>query len=217
VQDRWRHPDGVVLPRGALICYREWYTSPDPATSDTGLKLTNAELGQGITRRERDDPRLAMGVLDPSTFATDGGPPIAEQINAELLRARLVPFHKAENRRIPSIGSHDRRGPVSGWAEMRQRLTGSDGVPMLVFFSSCKACIRTIPQLQHDPLKAEDVAEGADHAADAVRYACMARPWTKSPPPPDERRGDDGYSTTPPHEGWDDGDYEWARSSVLTL
>jgi hypothetical protein len=100
---------------------------------------------------------------------------------------------------------------------MRQRLTGTDGVPMLVFFSSCKACIRTIPQLQHDPLKAEDVAEGADHAADAVRYACMARPWTKSPPPPDERRGDDGYSTTPPHEGWDDGDYEWARSSVLTL
>jgi hypothetical protein len=217
VQDRWHHPDGAVLPRGALICYREWYSSPDPATSDTGLKLTNAELGQGIIRRERGDPKLAMGVLDPSTFATDGGPPIAEQINAELLRARLVPFHKAENPRIPSIGSHDRRGPVSGWAEMRQRLTGTDGVPMLIFFASCKACIRTIPQLQHDPLKAEDVAEGADHAADAVRYACMARPWTKSPLPPDERQGDDGYSTTPPHEGWDDGDYEWARSSVLTL
>jgi hypothetical protein len=106
---------------------------------------------------------------------------------------------------------------VSGWAEMRQRLTGTDGVPMLVFFSTCKACIRTIPQLQHDPMKAEDVAEGADHAADAVRYACMARPWTKSPPPPDERRGDDGYSTTPPREGLDDGDFEWARSSVLTL
>src|SRR5262249_56160111 len=102
-QDRWRHPDGAVLPRGGLICYREWYTSPDPATSDTGLKLTNAELGQGIVRRERGDPKLAMGVLDPSTFATDGGPPIAEQINAELLRARLAPFHKPPNRPIPTI------------------------------------------------------------------------------------------------------------------
>jgi hypothetical protein len=39
---------------------------------------------------------------------------MAEQINAELLRARLVRFHKADSRRVTAIGSHDKRGPISG-------------------------------------------------------------------------------------------------------
>jgi len=60
------------------------------------------------------------------------------------------------------------------------------------------------------------VAEGADHAADAVRYGCMARPWLKSPPAPEERIRD-AYSTRPPRDDWSDGDEEWVRSSVLTL
>jgi hypothetical protein len=99
---------------------------------------------------------------------------------------------------------------------MRQRLVGADGVPMLYFFSTCVASIRTIPQLQHDPMKAEDVAEGADHAADAVRYACMARPWLKATPQPEEPKGD-AYTTKDPGSPWSDEDEEWMRSSVLTL
>jgi hypothetical protein len=65
---------------------------------------------------------------------------------------------------------------------MRNRLIGNDSRPMLYFFDSCKASIRTIPRLQHDPMKAEDIdAESVDHAADETRYACMARPWLKGP------------------------------------
>jgi hypothetical protein len=64
---------------------------------------------------------------------------------------------------------------------------------MLYFFASCKACCRTLPVLQHDEAKAEDLdTQSEDHAADAVRYGCMARPWLKpSPKPKDEPKN--GY------------------------
>ena len=62
---------------------------------------------------------------------------------------------------------------------MRQRLLGdADGRPMLYVFSTCVDFIRTVPALQHDPDRPEDVdTDGEDHAADEGRYACMSRPW----------------------------------------
>jgi hypothetical protein len=44
------------------------------------------------------------------------------------------------------------------------------------------ASIRTIPALQHDPARPEDVnTESEDHAADEWRYACMSRPFVRVP------------------------------------
>jgi hypothetical protein len=66
---------------------------------------------------------------------------------------------------------------------MRSRLVGKDGVPMIYCFSTCADSIRTIPTLQHEPNRAEDVnTESEDHAADDWRYACMSRPWIKEKP-----------------------------------
>ncbi|MCZ4089342.1 hypothetical protein [Sinorhizobium psoraleae] len=49
---------------------------------------------------------------------------------------------------------------------------------MLFFFSNCVHTIRTLPALQHDEDKPEDLDTTAeDHAADETRYACMSRPW----------------------------------------
>ena len=51
---------------------------------------------------------------------------------------------------------------------------------MIYFFSTCKDSIRTLPALQHDPVKAEDVdTEQEDHAPDEIRYACMSRPYIR--------------------------------------
>ncbi len=68
---------------------------------------------------------------------------------------------------------------MGGWDQMRARLVGdADGRAMMVFFSTCHDSIRTIPALQHDTDKPEDLdTDGEDHAADDVRYACMSRPW----------------------------------------
>jgi hypothetical protein len=188
VQDDYRMANGRVLPRGALVCYREWYGTKHPGAGGMkGLKLTAEQVGDGIVARERGDPKLHQGVLDPSAFAEDGGPSVAEGINKRLIAAKLVPFHGADNKRVTALQGTDRRGPMAGWDQTRARLVGIKGTPMLYFFSTCAACCRTLPVLQHDPAKAEDLdTNSEDHAADAVRYGCMARPWLKPDPEADE-------------------------------
>lgn len=178
--DRITGSSGVVLARGALVRYREWYGASAP---NKGLKLANSEIAQGIIDREKDDPKLSCGVLDPSTFAEQGGPSIAEQINTDLIRAKLVPFHEADNKRVAQ------KGAISGWDQMRGRLHGTDEGPMIVTFDTCTDSIRTIPVLQHDPDRPEDLdTESEDHAADEWRYACMSRPWMRAKPEPKTRK-----------------------------
>jgi hypothetical protein len=189
--DKFRMPNGLWLPRGCLVRYREWYGML-PGKPNTGLKLHADVVGKGIAEREAKDPKLIGGVLDPSTFAEDGGPPLSERINSELIKAKVVPFRPADNKRIPG------RGAMGGWDQMRSRLVGDeDGLPMLVTFSTCVDSIRTIPALQHDPLKAEDLdSDMEDHAADEWRYACMSRPWIRKKPENETPKNQSGYKRT---------------------
>jgi hypothetical protein len=79
---------------------------------------------------------------------------------------RCVHFDAGDNQRVP------------GWDQVRARLVGEGGRPMLYVFSTCKDLIRTLPALQHDRNKAEDAdSDGEDHAPDCVRYVCMSRPY----------------------------------------
>ncbi|MGB8069316.1 MAG: terminase family protein [Pseudolabrys sp.] len=180
VQDNFEH-DGCTIPRGALLVYREWYGASAP---NVGLKLTAEEVAAGIVSREtsKDGRRedIAYGVLDPSAFAVQSGPSIAET----LMRHGAV-FRRADNTRTSAI-SHDRR--KGGWDQLRARLKGDgDGRPLIYFFSTCRDIIRTLPLLQHDPHNAEDVdTDGDDHAADSIRYACLSRPYLAHEPFEDE-------------------------------
>jgi hypothetical protein len=106
-------------------------------------------------------------VLDPAAFAVISGPSIAET----LLRNGVV-FKRADNQRV----NHDKR--MGGWTELRARLKGNrGGHPMIFFMDHCRAIIRTLPMLQHDPNNIDDVDDGEDHAADSARYAAMSRPY----------------------------------------
>jgi hypothetical protein len=186
VQDDYDTADGRLLPRGALVRYREWYGAEDPSRGGKGLKLTAEQVGDGIAKRERDDAKLAYGVMDPSAFKEDGGPSIMERLNGRLIDAGHAVFRAADNTRVTASGSRDRRGPMSGWDAMRARILGKAGQPMVYCFETCIASIRTIPVLQHDPDRAEDLDTNAeDHAADDWRYACSSRPWRRFIPPPD--------------------------------
>lgn len=166
-------PDGrSVIPRGAIVRYREWYGQ---SAINVGLKMTTEEVASGILSREGKDT-LRYGVLDPACFREDGGPSIAERMNKVLIAARHRPFHAADNSRVPQ------RGSMGGWDQLRSRLVGVDGLPMIYCFNTCAASIRTIPALQHDPARMEDVnTESEDHAADEWRYACMSRPFSPRP------------------------------------
>jgi hypothetical protein len=158
------------LPRGALVRYREWYVSASP---NVGLKLHAEVVGTGIVEREQPNEKLQYAVLDPSAFQENGGPSIAERMNGVLIGAQRTAFHEADNSRVPQ------RGAMGGWDQMRARMKGdADDRPMIYCFSTCLDSIRTIPALQHDKDKPEDLdTDGEDHAGDDWRYACMSRPW----------------------------------------
>ena len=63
----------------------------------------------------------------------------------------------------------------------------------MYIFKNCKAFIRTIPMLQYDEHKVEDLdTEGEDHIADETRYFLMSRPIK-----PKQRPKDDDYIHNP--------------------
>lgn len=160
-------------PVGALVVYRELYLASAP---NVGLRWTVEQVADRIRELEVGDERCAYRVADPSIFASDGGPSIAERF-----ASRRIMFRPADNRRTGKLGA------AAGWDLVRHRLIGDDGVPMLYVFGTCTALIRTLPVMQHDDKKPEDIdTNSEDHAVDTLRYACASRPWVKAPV---ERRG----------------------------
>lgn len=157
--------DGMVagIPKGALVLYREWYGGSGP---NKGLKMTSEAVADGIAARQIKGERIAYSVCDPSMYIEDGGPSIAES-----MARKGIQFRAADNSR------------VAGWTEVRGRFIGEEK-PMLYLFSTCTNTIRTLPILQHDDKKPEDIdTEGDDHCADMLRYGCMSRPWVRTLPP----------------------------------
>jgi hypothetical protein len=162
----------VQIPRGAMVRYREWYGS---ATPNVGLKLHAEEVAGGIISRSLDE-KYEKTVLDPSMFIQNGGPSLAER----FMKAKLTGLFPGDNSRV------SQKGAMGGWDQMRARMVGdADGRPMIFTFSTCVDSIRTIPALQHDADRPEDVdTDGEDHAADEWRYACMSRPYVRTVVPP---------------------------------
>lgn len=171
------------LPRGSLICYREWYVA-DPERPAVGLRLRNEDLAYGILERsplshERRIPTLT----DSLPFQDRGGLTIAETFaNCGVL------LTLADTSRVP------------GWSQVRSRLIGiqqdsNDPTrsPLLYFTESCRAARDYLPALPRHPSESrtEDAAEHgeATHAADSVRYAALshARVFEADRPDPDPR------------------------------
>ena len=66
---------------------------------------------------------------------------------------------------------------VNGWQRMMEYLDDvGDEQPGIKFFDTCENAIRTIPNLNRDRRRPEDVdTDGEDHAADSVRYFLMTQ------------------------------------------
>jgi len=194
--------EGIILPRGALVRYREWYGCKKDESGvsipNTGLKLHAHKVGEGLWEIEKTmNPRPTDGVLDPAAFAENGGPPISEEITRGS--GGKIYFREADNKRVPD------RGAMGGWDQMRARLVGDeDGNPMIACFSTCFDSIRTIPALQHDKNRPEDLDSNMeDHAADDWRYECMSRPYVvaaKAVNTP--KAGDYGFHRNRSGNGW---------------
>ena len=134
-------------------------------TPNEGVKWPPDKIFAEIARIEREHRWLKgkriYGVADPSIWDASRGESVAE-----TAIKYGVYFTPGDNERL------------AGWMQVHYRLAfDANGFPMMYIFSNCKAFIRTIPLLQFDEHKPEDLdTDGEDHVADEVRYFCMARP-----------------------------------------
>ena len=133
--------------------------------ANEGVKWTPPQVFEEIHRIETEHRWLKdkkiMGIADPAIWDAETGESIAD-----VAMKYGVYFTPGDHKRIP------------GWMQVHYRLAfDDDGYPMMYIFKNCKAFIRTIPLLQYDEHKVEDLdTDGEDHCADEVRYFLMSRP-----------------------------------------
>jgi hypothetical protein len=134
-------------------------------TPNEGVKHHPPQVFADIHRIETEHPLLKgrniIGYADPAIWNAERGESIAE-----TAAQHQVFFNKGDNQRLP------------GWMQIHYRFAfDEDGYPMMYVFNTCKDFIRTIPMLQYDEHKPEDLdTDGEDHIADETRYFCMSRP-----------------------------------------
>jgi hypothetical protein len=166
---------GRHIPRGALVCYREWYLS-DEEDMSKGINVRNEDIAKGIVARTLESTS-GITLSDNFPFADRGG------------SKNGVKFTMAddffENGCPLTLGNTAR---VYGWKQLRSRLQGSESVPMIYWVESATACRTYIPAIGFSESNSEDASEDgeATHAPDACRLACTARPLTiEAPKEPD--------------------------------
>ena len=113
-------------------------------------------------------------MADPSIFANHG----RESIYAEMKKAAAEVNHTLNF----APGNNDR---VTGWQKMRDMLENSAAdrpeKPGLWIFNNCVNFLRTVPTLQRDEGRPDDIdTNQEDHIADATRYACNSTPKVAS-------------------------------------
>lgn len=154
--------------RGALIVYREWYGAQvdNPAK---GLEMRNEDIAAGIIQRTLE-PTSGLVLTDSLPFQDRGMSKNGKKWRiADVFRDAGCPLVRANTAR------------VTGWAQVRDRLIGIDGDPLLLFVESARYCREYVPALPRHDAKPEDAAEHgeATHICDCLRYAATARPLVK--------------------------------------
>ena len=134
-------------------------------TPNEGVKWTPPQVFKEIHRIETEHRWLKdkkiIGIADPAIWDAETGESVAD-----TAAKHQVYFSPGDHKRIP------------GWLQCHYYLAfDENGFPMFYVFNNCKQFIRTIPLLQYDEHKPEDVdTDGEDHIADSWRYFLMSRP-----------------------------------------
>lgn len=144
---------------GHIIRFMELYGC-QPGEVDKGLKLASREVAKQIIEIEKGFGQVSYGVADPSIWSkVDNSPSIAENMALEG-----VHWEPAINDRI------------QGKMEIHSRLSTIDG-PSFYVTENCTHWWRTVPLLQVDPKRPEDVdTKMEDHIYDETRYSLMSQP-----------------------------------------
>lgn len=145
---------------GVLYRILEMYGCTE--TPNEGVKWAPERQFAEVRRVEREHPylrgRKIRGIADPAIWGDASGISVAD-----VAMKQGVYFDKGNNDRI------------NGWAQLHYRMAFDDhGKAMLYVFDTCKAFIRTIPEMIYSTTRPEDLDTSLeDHVADESRYMCM--------------------------------------------
>jgi phage terminase large subunit len=150
----------AALPDGRFYVEDE-YTFTETVAADVAKEIRRRNKERGI--------KVRYCAADPAMWIRSGE--TGESL-AETFAKNGWPLRQAKNER------------VNGWQRVRALLRSApdergNSVPWLrVNDETCPYLCRTLPQLVSDDAKPEDVdTSGEDHAADALRYGAMSRPY----------------------------------------
>ena len=148
--------EDITYPEDCLILIREWYGREK---NNVGLRMDAYNVGLDLAEWGKTD----IAVIGGDAFNHHG----TGKSPAEKFADAKVYFGKADDDR------------VKGWQDMYSRVKDN----MLLAFDTCHHFCRTVPTLEMDKNKPEDVEKkGEDHPGDGCRYGCMARPYNKKKP-----------------------------------
>lgn len=191
----------AVTPEDELICYRERTWNGPRANrlydaEQVALDIRRIEKEAGEWNVLADRSKLT-GYADNQLWEERGhrGPTMA----SDMAGVGVVWQKATKGRR-----------QAAQQVVKRLKMRGYNGRPGLMFFSTCRMCISTVPSLKADESEDYEVPEKGpkDHWYDAVSYACAASPLPNEndqtePEIPDEveenfykaeaRRGQYGY------------------------
>jgi hypothetical protein len=143
----------------------EYYGSTK--TANEGLGLSSDEMFKRMklfeeTCSQLKNARNIIRIADPAIFGKES----SGYSIAESAWKKGIQFRRAKNER------------VNGLAQVQNRLVFDEKCECkLYFFENCRNMIRTLPLLQYDDKKVEDVdSSGEDHAYDCLRYICNENP-----------------------------------------
>lgn len=150
------------LPDGALVKYREYYGWN--GKPDVGCRKDAATVARELIGMEEGE-RIDYRVADSAMWAQTDGP--SPQENMYTGSGRKVVLRQATKERMVN------------YQEVRARLNGSEGRPMLYFMEDMKHTWRTLPGLQLDDINPEKGPDSTmeDHVYDEVSYTVRSRPF----------------------------------------
>jgi hypothetical protein len=166
------------LPRGCLVCYREWYgCKAEHPTEDPKDLLTTSLAPKGWSNKD-----MAHGIIDRTEERFDNQPTFTDKFPFNNLGGRTIAKEFLDAGLTLTLGDTDRK---NGWPQMASRLNGEKLIagsderwPMMVFFQSCKYCQDYIPMIERNPDEGKmwDAQEDgeATHIVDCCRLAAMA-------------------------------------------
>lgn len=178
---------GVLLPDDVLLVYREL----------DGRGLTPAEQARAVLDAEADDERTPQAPMLTALDAACWTPPPDRPlpvIGGRTVRPTGPPPGSIadvyQRNGLPVLPSEKRR--LESAARIAARLKPRpDGRPGLLIASTCTGLIETLPALQRDPRRPEDVLKSDDdHWYDSLRYldAVLTGAQAGSPAPPPSGR-----------------------------